>query len=230
MDSYEDHFKQRGIEQFVIDGAIDPAKWQVCPTRIMFLLKENYGYQDCGVFRVEQYAHRWLTDRIRTYCRAMTLAAAVQESIRRGSPLSATEINRVADNSELLHATLDTIAVLNIKKHSGGSQSNDTEIRKESKMNARLLHDQILALAPTIIVAGGSVCWDSLIYDVGLFGDVPNCHKFGTVVRNGMLLCHAYHPAARRSKEFDIPRLLQVIFDGYRSSNMEGQLSSGVED
>jgi uracil-DNA glycosylase len=87
---------------------------------------------------------------------------------------------------------------VDIKKHSGNSNSDDREIREESHQNAPILNAQIRGLHPTVIVAGGNVCWHSLIYDLGLFTVAPECPKFQAVLCNSMVLCYANHPAARR--------------------------------
>lgn len=211
MTSYENHLQQRGLTEYTLDGAISPERWKANRVKVMFYLKENYGYQECGVINIQNYAHTWLADRNMTYVRCVSLAAAIQSAITRGQPLSPAELESISNDVDLLHATLDTIAVVNIKKHSGESTSNDAEIRDESRANAPLLNAQIAALAPTIIISGGTVCWHSLIHDIGLFDVTQDCPKFETVIHHGTILCHSNHPSARRPGEFDLDRLHRAI-------------------
>ena len=125
---------------------------------------------------------------------------------------SQEEINAVANEKEMLYATLDKMAVVNIKKHSGLSRSHDPEIRAEAHRNAPLLKAQIGELAPTIIVAGGTVCWHGLIYDIGLFDTVPVCSKFEAVVCNNTVLCHSNHPSAWSGGGFHVEPIHRAIF------------------
>ena len=212
MTTYEKHLQERGLEEYPFNGAINPEKWAASKVRVLFLLKENYGYQECGIIRISDLAHGWLDADIPTYLKSVPLAAAIEIALQRNRPLSQDEINSVASDSELLHATLDRMAVVNIKKHSGHSKSNDSEIRDESRMNSSLLKAQISELAPTIIVAGGTVCWHSLIYDIGLFDAVQEFPKFEAVICGNTVLCHSNHPSAWSGGGFDIETIHHAIF------------------
>jgi hypothetical protein len=207
---YESHLRSRGLAQYTIDGAIDSVAWRSQSSRILFYLKENYGYRDEGIMRIGDYAPGWLADGNKTYVKIVTLAEAVFQAIRRGSLLSREEIAALPTTADL-QATLRKIAVVNIKKHSGESESNDTEIRNESYANASLLRPQIAELAPTVIVAGGTVCWHSLVCDVGLSKESEDNPRGTATLANGVVLCHTYHPAARSTGAFDIHEIHGLI-------------------
>lgn len=210
MSTYESHLQSRGLTQYTIDGAIDPVEWQCQATRILFYLKENYGYQNEGIMRIGDYAPGWLADRNKTYVKIVTLAETAFQAVQRGSLLSRGEIDTLSTTADL-QAALRKIAVVNIKKHSGESTSDDSEIREESYANAKLLREQIAALSPTVIVAGGTVCWHSLVYDTGLSKESHDNPKGTATVANGVVLCHAYHPSARSSGAFDIHEIHKMI-------------------
>ncbi|HEV7925377.1 MAG TPA: hypothetical protein VGR14_08485 [Verrucomicrobiae bacterium] len=211
MNAYERHLQERGLTEYIIDGSINPIKWAESKVRILFLLKETYGYQGCGIIKIEDCAYSWLEEaRIKTYVKMVTLAAAIELGLKRGVPLPPVEINSLSGNHELLHGVLGRMAVVDIKKHSGESTSNDREIREESHKNASLLHAQIEELSPTILIAGGNVCWHSLTEDIGLFGPVSGCAKFDAVVCKNTVLCYSNHPAARRGG-FDIHVLHRAV-------------------
>ena len=178
--------------------------WTQSHPKILFLLKENWGYQDCGIIHITDLAHGWLNDRIPTYVRITTLAAAISLSLQRGFPLTKDEISQTKEDRDILHNALDNIAVVNLKKHSGQSKSNDIEIRNEARKNAPLLHRQISDLHPTIIVAGSTVCWDRLAYDLNLFRATPSCPKHTAICHESIILCHTNHPSAWRGKGFPI--------------------------
>ncbi|MBL4700922.1 MAG: hypothetical protein JKX85_06665, partial [Phycisphaeraceae bacterium] len=105
----------------------------------------------------------------------------------------------------------NNIAVINIKKHSGESISNDSEIRKESRANASVLKTQIQDLDPDIIVAGSTVCWHSLTLDVGLFEKAKECPKMHAENCGGTILYHANHPSAWTSGGFNICEIQETI-------------------
>lgn len=210
MPTYESHLQSRGLTQYTIDGAIDPGVWQRQSLRILFYLKENYGYQDEGIMRIGDYAPKWLADGNKTYVKIVTLADSLLQAVQRGSLLSREEIAALPGTSDL-QATLRKIAVVNIKKHSGESTSKDPEIRKESYANTALLCDQIAALGPTVIVAGGTVCWHSLVCDVGLNSASEDDPRGTGTIANGIVLCHTYHPSARSRDAFDIHEIHGLI-------------------
>jgi len=207
MTSYEKHLQQRGLTEYSLDGAIDPTKWAESNVRILFLLKETYGYQRCGVNRVTDCVHGWLDANIPTYVKATALAAALQIGCERGYSLTAEEVIVLSTDQPRFHRVLDTIAMVNIKKHSGHARSNDAEIRRESRLNAPILNTQIEALSPTVVIAGGTVCWHSLVYDLSLFSSAPNCPKNQSVVCNNKVLCHSNHPSAWSGGGFNIHAL-----------------------
>lgn len=208
--SYESYLQARGLTQYTIDGAIDPVEWGRQTTRILFYLKENYGYQDEGILRIEDYAPGWLDHGNKTYVKIVTLAEAVLQAVQRGSLLSQEEIKALPSTADF-QTTLRKIAVVNIKKHSGESTSNPREIREESHANAPLLRTQISALSPTVIVVGGQVCWHSLVFDVGLSKESHDDPAGTATVANGVVLCHTHHPAARSTEKFDIYEIHKMI-------------------
>lgn len=210
-ESFRNHFQERGIPEYSLDGPIDEQQWKHGTFRMLFLLKETYGYQGCGVFWCADEAHRWLDDGIKTYKKIALLAAAIIESVNQGNPISSTEVDALADNSEKLHDALDKIAVINIKKHSGESTSSDPQIREESVANAKLLRDQICSLKPHLIVTGGNVCWVSLTDDLEIFESAPSCEKLSVTNHEGVLLCRANHPSAWSGGGFPVAELHQRI-------------------
>lgn len=218
MNTYEKHLQDRGLHEYTLDGAINPVEWAASDTRILFLLKENYGYQECGIIRISDLAHGWLDAGIPTYIKSVTLAAAVRAALQRDQLLSQSEIGLIERDGELMHKTLDKIAVVNIKKHSGESKSNDSEIRDESRINSALLSAQISALNPTVIVAGGTVCWHSLVHDIGLFSDAAECAKFSAVKCGEIVLCHSNHPSAWSGGGFDVETIHSAIYHAIKEA------------
>jgi hypothetical protein len=211
MQFYKDYMRQRGLEQFTLDGAINPEAWRCSSTRIMFYLKENYGYKQYREMDIQKYAEGWLKAKNKTYVKSVLLASALHHGIQKGEPLSQKEFDSMPLNDDLMQETLRKCAIVNVKKNSGNSSSNDREIRIESRKNAALLVRQITDLDPSIIIAGSTVCWHSLVIDLGLFEEAKDCPRTQATKCRGKVLCHSYHPAARRKSQFDVFQLHSTI-------------------
>lgn len=203
---YKEHLENnRGLSEYSFDGAINLNQWVHSEPKILFLLKENWGYQGCGIINTSDLAHGWLdATNTKTYKRLTVLSACVHTSLKKGQYLSQKEIRDIGNNRALLHEVLDSIAVVNIKKHSGLSKSDDREIRQEAKRNSVLLKKQISDLNPDIIIAGSNVCWDALVYDLGLFEDTPKCPKHHAIKHEQYILCYTNHPSAWSGGGFPI--------------------------
>ena len=215
MNYYKEYLEnKRHLSEYSIDGAINQEIWKNVFPKLLFILKENWGYQGCGIFNTSKHAHKWLdATNTKTYKKITILSACVHNAVNKRKPLTESEICEIGNHSNLLHETLDKIAVINIKKHSGNSISNDREIRQESLENSDLLRRQILELKPSVIIAGSNVCWDSLVLDLKLFRDKPVCPKHQAVQHEGYTLCFTNHPSAWSGGGFPILSLHKEILD-----------------
>src|SRR4051794_39329647 len=99
-DDYKNHFKNR--DNYSMDGALNSEKWEASKVKVLFLLKETYGYQKCEVFHIKEEAHRWLKANIKTYRKMVPLAAAIKISLQRKSALSKVQIQEIANDRESL--------------------------------------------------------------------------------------------------------------------------------
>lgn len=160
--------------------------------------------------RIQDHAREWLSARNKTYVLCATLTAALLEAHSSGRKPDADALAGIAGGSARLEKSLESMAVVNIKKSSGESTSNDSEIREESYKNAPLLRRQIDYLAPTIIIACGTVCWHSLVYDLDYDKAAHDLPKHAATRVGEMILCHSFHPAARGG-QFNIPAILDAL-------------------
>lgn len=212
MTTCEEHSQNGKQNGYIHDGAINPERWYSSKVRLLFLLKETYGYQGYDCIQITEYAPKWFEAKNKTYRKCVLLAAVLEKSLEKNHGLSAGDIKLVENDHDSLLAALNRIAVVNIKKDSGESRSNDGKIRVVSKANASQLKAQICTLAPTVIVAGGNVCWDSLIDDMGLFHGVSKLEKFEAVKCGNTVLCRSNHPSAWRGGGFPIDVIHRAIF------------------
>lgn len=224
MNAYEEYYeklvKKSGHNEYTIDGPVNRSEWQRADPRVLFLLKENYGFEGCGNQTLSDIARDSLKENNRTYTKCVTLVAALSTALEQRRLLSPDDIKSLSENRSLLVETLERIAVVNIKKASGTRTSDKMEIYGESKRNKDLLKWQITQLTPTIIVAGGEVCWDCLVYELDLFKEAQNCQKFDAVVCKNTVLCYSNHPAAWRGRGFNIHALHVAILTAYNSTKL----------
>lgn len=217
---FADHFKPHGIDQYSIDGVMNESEWANAPLRIAFLLKENYGYQDCEIFHTSDEAHGWVDAGIKTYLKLLTLSASILKGLELERALNECEIDEISKDRNLLHQTLNKIAVINIKKQSGKSSSKDAEIREHSTKNANLLQKQFQNIKPDLIITGSTVCWHSLSMDLKLFDEIPKCEKHTVTRVENQILCHTGHPGARFKQHFPIASLQKAIIEKLRSDTL----------
>ena len=213
MKYYHEHFKNRNINEYTIDGTINSQCWEQSSPKILFVLKENYGYQGCGIVNTKDLAHGWLDAHIKTYKKIILLSSFIFASHNLNRVLNSEETNSISNDFDLLHSTLDKISVINIKKHSGASRSKDNQIRKESGLNKDILKLQINNLKPDIIIAGSTVCWNSLIFDLNIFPSNISCEKNCAIKHKQTILCHTNHPSAWTGGGFDPYLLHQKIYE-----------------
>jgi hypothetical protein len=206
----EKFMNTRGIKEYTIDGAIDDKQWAQEQNKVLFYLKENYGYQGCGVIKLEEHIHGWLQSRIKTIVNCITLKVAIDMALDRRSKLSYQEIRGVFNDNELLSLSLPKVAFLNVKKHSGESRSKDVEIRRESRANSELLAKQLKLLEPTLIMTGGTVCWHSLTMDINMFEKSIKCPKNSYANENGVTLFHLNHPSA---PGYNLQKVHELMFE-----------------
>ena len=199
---YEEFARNRGLTEYAFDGAILPSAWRTCNSRLLFYLKENYGYRGCGVTDIQKLAHCWYDNGIKTYRSVALLAASLHIALGRSAALSLQEFEDLKRSPTIVRESLNRVAIVNVKKTSGASKSDDREIRRESRRNADWLSWQLRQLEPKHIIAGGTVCWHSLTLDLDLFRHDGSVAKHSFIRKEGTLIYHASHPAAR-GRSFD---------------------------
>lgn len=203
---------------FAHDGPVDSKKWfsDSCGKRILFLLKEAYGYDDDEICYIMDAPERFNDSR--TNLAISRLAYAIDrssESIKYDTEyVSDDDLFKLMDmiHEELETVTLDDlkhsyskIAIVEIKKISGEIKSIDSDIRKHSKQNEKFLSDQIRFLSPDVIVCCGYVTWESLTQDMSVFEKFAfSSNDRGIYNSNGIIVYNSYHPSFYGFNRYDI--------------------------
>jgi hypothetical protein len=226
IDFYKDFMNKRNKGSYEIDGAINIEKWKSNKYKILFVLKETAGYQNCPPFYLEdELKNTWLQYKQKrgnqyiqapTYKNISLLAKSLQMAFNRDKVLDAREILEISTKPDILFDAIENCAIINIKKHSNAKRkSDDKDILSEFIENKELLKWQIENLSPTIIFAGSSVCWKCLSGKKnGLYKDIITTpvKKHECKTFNGIIFYHANHPSAYGKYKMNIPNIHKQIF------------------
>jgi len=221
MDYYDNFLRGiRNHSEFVRDGAINPNRWNQSPTKVLYVLKETYGYDGCGqgwsMAGELERKNGWLDHgrEAKTYKKIAQASWLLGKAVDNGNLLP-EEIQIPSDRETLWKAIQDT-SIINISKTSSQSRrSSSANIKQECKNNNTLLRWQIESLKPKIIVAGSGVCWECLSHSKwGVLKDIVSVKvprhigkKFGDV-----WLYHANHPSAWTAGGFNPRKIYQQLF------------------
>ena len=226
IDFYKDFMNKRDKGNYEIDGAINIEKWKSNEHKILFVLKETAGYQNCPVFYLrDELKDTWLQYKQKrgnqyiqapTYKNISLLAKSLQIAFNRNKVLTTSEISKISTKPDILFDAIENCAIINVKKHSNTKgKSDDKNIYSEFIENKELLEWQIADLSPNIIFAGSSVCWKCLSDKKnGLYKDIiiTSLEKNGCKTFNGIIFYHANHPSAYGKHRMNIPNIHKQIF------------------
>lgn len=169
---------------FIRDGVVCPEIWFDQPVRPLFLLKEAYGGD------ADWDLTGWLLG-------AGTGSRMWKRVARWTRGLLDTTTESVAPYSETgdAEAALRHIAVVNVKKSSGGKASDLTELRAYGEFDRERLMEQLVLCDPTVIVCG----YTGFALDIigGTVREPGNPELFYTMILSGhpVLVLDYWHPA-----------------------------------
>ncbi|WP_071145255.1 uracil-DNA glycosylase family protein [Bacteroides ihuae] len=193
---------------FVIDGIIDPEKYLNARYRILWVLKEANSETDSWSYPKKFKNKEWLY----RYGKSIpTLRRIIYTTY---GILKDCEWSEIPDaNNEKSFEPLQEIAIINIKKIPGGSNSNNNEIQKAYYDNQELLKQQIEAYNPNIVIFGNTLQY----FFKSDFDGLENTEKQYTEYGNAFhdtgdkLYIHTWHPAARGTKFTDKDYVMDIV-------------------
>jgi uracil-DNA glycosylase len=193
---------------YAVDGPISPETWGRRKIKVLYIGKETYGHDaDCEIMgRPENFScsifnrnisklsysiHYFFDNTKRSDCYKL-------KTNKKLFPF----IDHIWDllqslSKEKLQQSYSNVAVIQVKKTSGTTQSNDAEIRRHSRENAAWLSEQVRLISPDIVVCSGLVTWQALVEDIGLVAKgkmVTN--ETGAFKYENMVFVNSYHFSA----------------------------------
>ena len=205
---------------FISDGPLDWRRWSSNNEgrpRVLFLLKEAYSESsDACDWGLPEQAREWIeTSSIaaRKTWRVMALWAKALREFDVAAPPPMSSFPTAAEDRAHIHEHLLHTAVINLKKYDGGKKSSDADLvdhlisspsGNAGHSNHDLLRRQLNALAPDIVVCGGTFS----SFRVAFTGDGStrfrpvgdpdwDCHQ-----ADGALWLDYWHPDHRGAADF----------------------------
>ncbi|MDP1588374.1 MAG: hypothetical protein Q8M07_11555 [Prosthecobacter sp.] len=165
-------------EGFIADGVINPDVHALQPLRVLCILAESYGYDECGMVDIEDQPQSDLmgvgNPTVKTPRRMAALLRLLLLSVEREGAkvprdewdqmprLLGTEAKSVAIHQD----TLSKIAWINVKKASNprGTKLDPKEAHSHAQRNRAILQEQIAAMAPHLMLICGRDAFVSLLH------------------------------------------------------------------
>lgn len=178
----------RNYSEFIRDGVVDEKAYLSKRPRLVFILKEANDFGNGGDLR------RLLVQQVKgsTWRNVARWTIGIKALPEIHIPWEKVES---ISKGEMLTA-LKTIAVVNLKKQSGGARASRSAILDAARSDRDLLIEQINIYKPDIIVCCGV---DDIVREVSLVSsnwEHPKGHDRYLVTDKGTIWVEAYHPNA----------------------------------
>lgn len=165
MDNWEEKHKNNGYKRFIRDGIVCEEKWEAQHTpRVCYFLKEAYTSNENGYNLVED-----LHDCERPWTMWRKVAIWTQ------AIYNAFNDNICEYDDEVLRSKekeiIDRIAVVNVKKSNGGSESEYEDLKKYALEDRLEIKRELEIIQPDIIVCGNNLSLLKLVLGEELQND-----------------------------------------------------------
>lgn len=228
-DNYKLHQEKWGeFCGYACDGPLDSSFWfspESKGPKILFLLKETYGFEDdpvcCIMDNLEERFNDSKTNR------AIAKMSSILQSVfsdpgfksldTRVDGLIFDYLDNILDsdrgsNIALLKESFSKVAIIECKKTSGVNKSNDGEILQHAIDNSEYLSDQISYLNPDIIFCGGQIIFEIISTHLKVFevGALPD-NKRGVYKIGNKFVINAYHPSYSKFSTSSYDYIFDII-------------------
>jgi hypothetical protein len=196
-------------KRLIFDGPIGgDSKWEACPLRILFLLKEPHDRNDvleeCGNDLTELFANsHHYSGNSKVAERTMgrwAFCLRQLHAIHRGAP-------KLADQD--WRGALHDAAVMNLKKLPGGKASTQSEITAYALRDKALLERQLQILRPDVVICGGTFEIARTVFSELAFAPT-HVDSFSSSER---LWIKHFHPSCRKPSLEKHDRLKAIYWD-----------------
>ena len=184
------------------DGVVDEFEYVKGKVKVLYILKEVNDWKNGDLRKFARDGARW-----RTWNNIARWQYGIQKYFETGTAVFKNTINH-NDRKEILK----TIAVLNLKKESGGASSNMGQIWNHANKDKDLLREQIELYDANVIICCGTgdiVEELQLFKNIGVFKNATN--GIGFAKNNNIIVVKYMHPQCRKSKKKLFENLFSTI-------------------
>ncbi len=170
----QDSHDWKKTEGFIADGVICPDVYEKQPMRILCVLAESYGYDECEMTDIEAQLTEDIigvsNGAVKTTRILPSLLWLLQRSFENGAKVAWEEFFDLrlltvnTKNTTLLQITLSKVAWINVKKasRSEGTEMDSEEVYTHALKNQEILREQIQAIAPHLMIVCGETAFRAL--------------------------------------------------------------------
>ena len=224
-------------EGFIADGLISPEIYNKQDLKIICLLGESYGYDECKITEIETQLEKNVLGvgypSRKTGTKIPILLWLIYESIKNHEKIKWDDFpNLMRSNEEninILQNAISKSAWINVKKASrhiedwgnDATRQNYNEIYKHSLRNEEVLKVQIESMSPDLMIVCSDPVFNSL-YDMGLLGQgVEQNQKYVLQTNSsGQKVIQVNHPSYFRDWGYKgIYEIFEIIYDGLNSTH-----------
>tara|TARA_Y100000766_G_scaffold262425_1_gene253640 strand:+ start:131 stop:766 length:636 start_codon:yes stop_codon:yes gene_type:complete len=183
------------------DGVVNDMEYNRSSVKILFILKEVNGWPNGDLRELLNRAEKW-----RTWNNISRWNYGVQSYFKTGKFDFKNKITK-KDRKEILK----NIAVINLKKASGGSSSNMGEIRQHALEDKELLKEQVNLYTPDLVICCGT---GNIIPQLNLFEKSKYTKSSEGVVysnNSNPLIINYLHPQCMKGKRELFDTLMNCI-------------------
>lgn len=192
---WENHYRKLGLgDAYCADGIADPAVYENAEPRLLFVLKEPNKWKRAHVRSQLNEGAKYLVWR--------NLARWAVGILDGFPPLD--EIGQ-----ERLDRALRQIAVINLKKASGGARSHSVVLAAFAHLDRDLLRRQVDEITPDLVIACGEDVFSNLIWLLNLDADPRTAGEEPVRSRRLDLTSVCWKHPSSRAKTEDLYRGLQ---------------------
>ena len=202
MDDWEEKHKNNGYKRFIRDGIVCEEKWEAQHTpRVCYFLKEAYTSNENGYNLVED-----LHDCERPWTMWRKVAIWTQ------AIYNAFNDNICEYDDEVLRSKekeiIDRIAVVNVKKSNGGSESEYEDLKKYAIEDRLEIKRELEIIQPDIIVCGNNLSLLKLV----LGEELQNDDTWDNMLAlwKDTLVLDCYHPAVHYPNRVNYYALMAI--------------------
>lgn len=201
MNNWKEKHIKKGYERFVADGIVNLKKWSSQNTpKVCFFLKEAYTTTDEDQYNLVKDLDNY--EPWKMWKKVAIWTAAIHNACK----------GNIEYNEEILRSKtkelIQSIAVINVKKSNGKSNSNNEDLKKYAIEDSEELKVELEIINPDVIICGYSLGLLKIVLGNDLIIDNTCDNMYGYWGKT--VVIDYYHPACRYPNGINYYALMSI--------------------